>query len=838
MPEASNRVGVPNSILPDAALTGQANKNGNGRHAPGSLDAGRLPHALRALGWVTWQREERVGAAGETQQTKVPYDAKALGRKASSTDARTWAPWEVAKAAVPEPNGERGIGVVLHASEGTDPAECLTGLDLDHCITYDAGGRREIALWANRIVERFRSYTEITPSGTGLRIFLYGAMPAHKGRSRHYEGGKVEAYDHARFFTVTGQHLEGTPLSIEHRDGELQAFVDELWPPKPKAPPPPPSALSLSDRDLVEKCRQAKNGEKFRQLFDLGDLSAYADDHSRADLALVSMLAFFTQDEAQINRLMQASALHRPKWEDPRPGGTYGLQTIRYALSGLRETYDPKYGQKKRSRKTSPVGPPNGASGAVHPPVDPPTNGNGHPPPDRANPFACTDMANGERLAKQHGTELRYDLSRGFRCWDEKRWGLDPLAAVRRAKKTVRAILLEAANAPTDADAKALSQWAVKSAGNDRIKAMVELAKSEPGIAADGEQFDADPMLLNVANGTLDLRTGILRRHNRADLITKLAPVEYDPDARCPTFERFLEQILPGAELRAFVQCAIGYSLTGLTHERCFFIAYGSGDNGKTTLLETLQHMLGRDEYAHRTPTETLLPRHRGAIPNDVARLKGLRFVFASETEEGQKLAVAFIKDITGGDTVAARFMRAEWFDFTPEFKLWLATNHRPVIRDSNKAIWNRIRLIPFLVTIPKADQDPELPRKLLKELPGILAWSVRGCLAWQEQGLNSPEPVRQATDDYRTEMDLLADFLEERCIRTPKARAATGDLYRSFAEWCATFGEKIISHKAFAKELELRGLKKGRTGTTRFWEGLGLIGAPRSDTLDFGDGS
>ena len=367
-----------------------------------------------------------------------------------------------------------------------------------------------------------------------------------------------------------------------------------------------------------------------------------------------------------------------------------------------------------------------------------------------------------------------------------------------------------------------------------RITAALAFLKGWDDIYTQAHEWDTDSYLLAVNNGTLDLRTGKLRPHKPEDMITRLVPVDYDPDAKAPLWERFLYRIMDGNEkLIAFLQRAVGYSLTGDTTERVLFLLYGTGANGKTTFLETIYTMLG--DYALRTPVETLMLKPANTIPNDIARLKGARLVIASEAEAGHVLAEALVKSLTGGDTVTARFLRAEFFEFRPQCKIWLATNHKPIIRGGEKAIWDRVRLVPFTVTIPENEQDKRLREKLQKELPGILAWAVEGCLEWQRHGLGVPEEVRVATESYREEMDVLGAFIADCCVLDPNGRETAAELYRAYTRWCAEVGEKPVSKRAFGIALGERGFtcRRGAHGV-RCWVGIRLIRPLAEDSAPF----
>jgi putative DNA primase/helicase len=451
-------------------------------------------------------------------------------------------------------------------------------------------------------------------------------------------------------------------------------------------------------------------------------------------------------------------------------------------------------------------------------------------------PLPLTDLGLAERLVDKYGQSMRYCHPWGkWLCWDGKRWRIDESGmAMRLAKLTVRAIYLEAAAAETKEEADALGAFARRSESRARIEAMLALAQSEPGIPVMPEELDANPWLLNMGNGTYDFGNGgEQREHRREDLITKLVSVDYDPKADCPTWRAFLDRVLARKQpLICFLQRTVGYACTGSTRERVIFILFGTGRNGKSTFLEVIGTLLG--DYAQATPTETLLARRDTGIPNDVAKLKGARFVSTVETDQGARLAEAKLKALSGRDPIPARFMRGEWFTFMPEFKLLLATNHKPVIRGTDAAIWDRIRLIPFEVRIPEAEEDQELPTKLRAELPGILAWAVQGCLDWQHNGLGTPSEVRVATNQYRAEMDTLADFLEDLCVVGTGLKSTAGALYDEYKKWCDGAGEKYVRQKEFGQQLDERGFTRGREGKdrTRIWIGIGLRGSEQASEL------
>ncbi len=439
----------------------------------------------------------------------------------------------------------------------------------------------------------------------------------------------------------------------------------------------------------------------------------------------------------------------------------------------------------------------------------------GAPPDATKRAFKRTDLGNAERFVARHGANVRYlPAWKKWLIWDGKRWALDETIEIRRmAKETIRGIWKDEIAEATGDHKKDLVKHAMQSESNSALNSMLQCAMAEASIAITPAMLDADPWLLAVDNGVIDLRTGELKAHDRRYLMTKVSPATFDPDATCPQWLGFLARIMNNSEpLIAYLQRAVGYSLTGTTGERALFFQYGSGANGKSTFLEILRALLA--DYAQQADFTTFLERKGDTGPrNDIARLFGARVVTSSEVGEGKRLNESLAKTLTGNDTVTARFLHAEFFEFKPQFKLWLAANHRPIIRGTDPAIWDRIRLIPFTVSIPEAERDQDLKTKLLAELPGILAWAVQGCLDWLEGGLRTPNEVQAATADYRRDSDTLGAFIDDACELDPDSETPATELYQAYKRWADDHGEYQITQTAFGRQLEERGITAEKTG-------------------------
>ena len=433
------------------------------------------------------------------------------------------------------------------------------------------------------------------------------------------------------------------------------------------------------------------------------------------------------------------------------------------------------------------------------------------------------------RFAKEFGGDLRYVAAwKSWLYWDGTRWVRDTKGHVMRKAQEMSKILLEEASQIEKLnERKRAATLALKAGDVQKLKAMIEIAGAQEGIAASPEIFDADPYLLGVKNGVLDLRDGF-REARKEDYLTKQADVEYDPKAKCPRWEAFLSYIFKGdKQLLEFMQSAIGYGFSGLTIEQVLFFLYGTGRNGKSTLTETVQDLLG--DYAQHAPAALFVSDRSGREPEkEIARLVGTRFVVGSEIEEGAKLAESRVKDLTGQDTLTGRFLYGSPFDFLPTHKLWIFGNHQPDIAGTDMGIWRRMRLVPFEVQIPDNEVDPMLPSKLLLEKSGILNWAIKGFKQWERNGLIVPASVRAATDEYRDTEDELGDFIEELCVLDPEKKVPYAHLHRAYLHWARTSGIKVPHKvKAFNKRIGSRaGITKGKSGVA-VWCGLAFRHQP-----------
>lgn len=438
---------------------------------------------------------------------------------------------------------------------------------------------------------------------------------------------------------------------------------------------------------------------------------------------------------------------------------------------------------------------------------------------------SLNDVGNSLRFENMHQEYLKYVPEFGaWYIWQANRWERDNhgIHVMAMAKRTAASIFHEAA-CQSDKDARvAVSRFANASNNKVRLVSMIDISSRGTAMCVPAEKLDADPMLLGVANGVINLNTGTLESNYPERFITRYSNVEYKADAQCPTFLEFLNKIFEADSAKiAFIRRIVGYCMTGRTNEQVFFFFFGHGANGKSTLLRIIERLLGAD-LAKQTPAETLMAKAQNSKQsNDLARLQGVRAVIANEVEDGSFLAESLIKQISGEDVITARYLFKEYFEFRPEFKLIIAGNHKPIIKGTDNGIWRRIVMVNFAVSIPPSEQDPDLFKKLEAELPGILNWAIHGCLEWQASGLDVPKSVANDVQNYREEMDWIGQWLADCCITGTSKTIKANDLYYCYTEWAKSNGMHPSTSTAFGRKLTERGFTKIRRADGYWYQGL-----------------
>lgn len=443
--------------------------------------------------------------------------------------------------------------------------------------------------------------------------------------------------------------------------------------------------------------------------------------------------------------------------------------------------------------------------------------------------FPLTDAGNGERLVAEHGNNIRYlNDDREWRIWDGIRWKSDRTSEIDRlAKGTIRKIMAEASATDDYKNREGLAKWSLSCESRSRLENMVVQASKELLVSTNSNIFDQSPWLFNCANGTIDLENNNFRPARRDDLLSKRSPILYDPKAICPRFESFLAEIIPSLDTRRFLQASLGYTLSGHAWEKIMWFLIGEkGDNGKTTLIETIRYVFGEEDYASNMNFNSLLHREGQGPSGDLARLRGVRFVSACESDQGQKLSSSILKRLTGADKITAAFKYRDEAEFTPSLKLWLATNFPPQLASDDDALWRRIARVPFNISVPLEQQDEQLQDKLKLEGPGILNWMFDGWKRYRIEGLKLPDEVRGATELYREDSDVVKDFLKDR-VESDGGDIGSAKLYQAFKAWFAETHnqrQQPMSQKMFSTRLEKLGhpIQKKREGN--YVRGIGRL--------------
>lgn len=649
------------------------------------LDAEGIPAALKKEPrWVPWKWHHN--GSKWTKKPTVKWQ----------TDPTSWRTFDEAYSA--------GVGVAFVLGDG------FAGLDFDDCRDQCT---HELKPAAQAIVDILATYTEISPSLTGLKAICIGTLPVgHKT-----QGDGIELYTQRRIFCLTGERFN--QHAVEHRQSELEAIYARYIAPDPQ----------------------------LSELLTVGIVKAENDGTSR---------------------LMRVA--HKCKEMDLDQ--TAAIQLIKRYAAIL--PFPKTFSDGEISQRLHDAG-------------------------ARQQSFATTDTGNAERFAK-HNPDARYCHEwNEWLIWDGTCWVKDQTGEImRRAKKTARTIYDEAAQCTNDDRRQKLAKFAAASESARALEAMVKLAKSALPVTV--EQLNKNLWLLNCKNGTVDLRTGELREHRQADLITTVCPTAYEPGE--PTlWLKFLSDIL-SPDLIDFIQRLMGASLVGEVRDEIFPVLFGTGSNGKSVLTTTWMGVLG-DDLACAAPRDLLQTSRTKQHPTEIALFYGKRLVTVSETEDGCRLSEALVKHLTGRDKLTARWMHGDFWAFEPSHTLVLSTNYRPVVVGTDHAIWRRLRLVPFNVCIADDKQDRELSAKLKAEYPQILAWAVQGCLAWQERGLAAPTDIADATADYKLDSDPFARFVAECLVVDDTAKVSRHDVANAYAVWAADNDEEHFTAKKIVAKMK-----------------------------------
>lgn len=730
----------------------------------------KIPKYLKSNGqFCNWRLEDRG---------KIPY-IPGTKIRASVNDPSSFRPFQVAATAT----GYDGIGIRV--------SDRIVGIDLDHCIVDG-----KLLPWAQEIVDQFHTtYIEISPSGSGIRIFCL--LPdgfSYDAQTYYIKNGNVEVYipGHTnRFLTVTGNAL------IDNDVMEMEDALIWLLDTHMRRPTPPDAVVAvsgesyLSDNEVITKASASKNGDKFRRLWH-GDISGYKSQ-SEADAALLAILAFWCSgDREQMDRLFRQSCLMRDKWDEYRGADTYGNISIGKAVSNMTDYYKPiiprtaaeDFGVDRLKE------------------LDPMDSGK----------YPWNDIGAGRILADYYQDRLRYVPERKVWFYYENGiWQPDTgsLRAMKYCMELADLMYTFALEIRDEDKRKAYMKYASRwQSHSNRVNILKDAQVHHPISYG---RFDSDIYIFNCKNGTLHIDTGEFTEHRSTDLLTKISTVTYDPNAHSQRFSSYIDEIMSGDADRArFLQKILGYGLTGDTRHECMTILYGvTTRNGKGTLCESVLKVLGDYGCASRPETIAMKSYTNGSQPSeDVARLAGVRFVNIPEPGKGMVLDAAKVKAMTGNDTLNARFLHENSFDFRPQFKIYVNTNYLPVINDMTLFSSDRIIIIPFDRHFDEQSRDTTLKRQFSEEKvqSAILNWLLEGYRLLRSEGLHLPQSVKDATERYQHDSDRMVLFFEDNLVADDTAEEMTSTVYARYKGWCQENGCHPEGMKNFKQGLQTQG--------------------------------
>lgn len=754
-----------------------------------NFDYQNIPQELRNL--KQWGLFELKWVEARKKNTKIPinpYD----GSAGKSNDPNTWSDFDTAMRALNEV--ERADGLAFYFANG------YVGLDIDH-IDSNLEDWREGDNDPNNLVNKFQdltdnTYMEVSQSGTGIHAIFKGKIPGKRRRKGNYE-----MYQTGRFFALTGNNIIPDPTIKSMSDDEMKTLYEFLFG-KDNIVQLHSESDNITPVDLsvVEIIKRAENSAKTGTRFTMfmkGGWEQFYSSHSEADMAFANDLAFWTgRDFHKMDTIFRNSSLMREKFDEKHGAVTYGTSLLNKAINETQNIYNPESdSQDSESSYTFSFN---------------------EDKTKKIMPRSWDDQGRGLRMRDQFATVLKFNaVDKKWFFFNGSYWQEDigsqkvELAAERVANSIKKEKPELSFSTKTDAD-KAMNEWyRFQKDSRSHMAKMHMIDEFKKYVIVKHGEFDKEDMLLNTESGYVDLSNGELHDHDIDKKFSHQTLAEYSDNVDAPLWEKFLNQIFNSdEELIHYVQKAIGYSFTGSVDEQCLFILNGRGRNGKSVFSNVISDVAGN--YAKQMNVQTIVAKKNqsGSANSDIARLEGARIVTSSELNEGDRFDESLVKQLTGGDKILARFLYGSEFEYKPKFKIWMATNHLPIIRGTDDGIWRRIKIIPFNIQIPKEKVDKKLEYKLKAEYTGILNWIVQGAIMWQQEGLNDPEAVRQVIENYRAEMDPLDAFLEECCTTGQNYSIKARAMYDAYHEWAKESEEYKMSLNKFGREMSKKLLR------------------------------
>ena len=773
-----------------------------------------IPQELRNL--KQWGLFELKWVEARKKNTKIPinpYD----GSAGKSNDPNTWSDFDTAMRALNDV--ERADGLAFYFANG------YVGLDIDH-IDSNLEDWRAGDNDPNNLVNKFQdltdnTYMEVSQSGTGIHAIFKGKIPGKRRRKGNYE-----MYQTGRFFALTGNNIIPDPTIKSMSDDEMKTLYEFLFG-KDNVVQLHSESDNITPVDLsvVEIIKRAENSAKTGTRFTMfmkGGWEQFYSSHSEADMAFANDLAFWTgRDFHKMDTIFRNSSLMREKFDEKRGAVTYGTSLLNKAINETQNIYNPE-GDSQDSESSY-------------------TFSFNEDKTKKIMPRSWDDQGRGLRMRDQFATVLKFNaVDKKWFFFNGSYWQEDignqkvELAAERVANSIKKEKPELSFSTKTDED-KAMNEWyRFQKDSRSHMAKMHMIDEFKKYVIVKHGEFDKEDMLLNTESGYVDLSNGELHDHDIDKNFSHQTLAEYSDNVDAPLWDKFLNQIFNNdEELIHYVQKAIGYSFTGSVDEQCLFILNGRGRNGKSVFSNVISDVAGN--YAKQMNVQTIVAKKNqsGSANSDIARLEGARIVTSSELNEGDRFDESLVKQLTGGDKILARFLYGSEFEYKPKFKIWMATNHLPIIRGTDDGIWRRIKIIPFNIQIPKEKVDKKLEYKLKAEYTGILNWVVQGSLMWQQEGLEDPEAVRQVIENYRAEMDPLDAFLEECCTTGQNYSIKARDMYDAYHEWAKESEEYKMSMTKFGREMSKKLLRVKKMDG---WYYVGLkLKEPESDyTFNF----